>query len=114
TILEGLPNILNGFEKDMVKLVERNFKRKGVKVVTNAMAKEAKEKEDSVIVTYSSNGEEKELEVDYVLVTVGRRPNTDELGLEALGVEMDEKGLVKVDEQGHTTRKSVYAIGDIV
>src|SRR5699024_6342426 len=53
-------------------------------------------------------------EVDYVLVTVGRRPNTDELGLEAIGVEMDEKGLLKVDEQGHTTVNSIYAIGDIV
>jgi len=114
TILEGLPDILNGFEKDQVKLVERNFKKKGVKVITNAMAKEAKETENGVVVTYSSNDEEKQLEVDYVLVTVGRRPNTDELGLEAIGVEMDEKGLLKVDEQGHTTVNSIYAIGDIV
>src|SRR5699024_11251480 len=50
-----------------------------------------------------------------VLVTVGRRPNTDELGLDIAGVELDERGLIKVDEQGRSvSADSVYAIGDVV
>ncbi len=114
TILEGLPSILSNYDSDMIKLVENNFKKKGVDIVTNAMAKEATEQEDSVRVSYEVDGEEKAVEADYVLVTVGRRPNTDDLGLESVGVKLDEKGLVVVDEQGRTSQKNIFAIGDIV
>lgn len=114
TILEGLDSILNGFDKDMVKLVEKNFKQKNVDIITNAMAKEAVPNENGVTVKYEAKGEEQSLDVDYVLVTVGRRPNTDELGLEGAGVEMDERGIVKVDEQGRTSVSNIFAIGDIV
>lgn len=94
TILEGLPSILSNYDSDMIKLVENNFKKKGVDIVTNAMAKEATEQEDSVRVSYEVDGEEKAVEADYVLVTVGRRPNTDDLGLESVGVKLDEKVLL--------------------
>ena len=114
TILEGLPSILSAFDKDMVKLVEDNFKSKDVTIVANAMAKKAEEKDNSVVVTYEANGKEETVEADYVLVTVGRRPNTDDLGLEAAGVKMSERGLVEVDKQGRTSQKHIYAIGDIV
>lgn len=114
TILEGLPSILNGFDKDMVKLVEKNFKNQGVEIITDAMAKEAVVNENGVTVKYEAKGKEESLDVDYVLVTVGRRPNTDELGLESAGVKMTERGLVEVDEQGRTSVPNIYAIGDIV
>src|SRR5690606_29706022 len=61
-----------------------------------------------------ANGEEKKVEADYVLVTVGRRPNTDEIGLEGLGIKMTDRGLVEVDKQCRTNVPNVYAIGDIV
>jgi len=115
TIIEGLSSILNGFDKDMVKLVEKDFKRKKkIDIITDATAKEAKETENGVEVSYENDGETKTIEADYVLVTVGRRPNTDELGLEGSGVELDDRGLVKVDNQGRTTAKNIFAIGDIV
>jgi dihydrolipoamide dehydrogenase len=114
TILEGLPSILNGFDKDMVKLVEKNFKSRGVDIVTNAMAKEAVTTDNGVTVKYEADGEEKSLDVDYVLVTVGRRPNTDELGLEQAGVEVGDRGLIQVDNQGRTNVSSIWAIGDVV
>ena len=114
TILEGSPQILPTFEKDMVKFVEKSFKEKGVTVVTQAMAKEAVDNGDSVTVKYEANGKEEVIEADYVMVTVGRRPNTDDLGLEVVGVEMTERGLVKVDNQGRTNVKHIFAIGDIV
>lgn len=114
TILEGSPQIIPNFEKDMVRLVEKSFKEKGMTVVTNAMAKGAVDNGDSVTVTYEADGKEQLIEADYVMVTVGRRPNTDELGLEVAGVEMNDRGLVMVDEQGRTNVESIFAIGDIV
>ena len=113
TILEGSPQILPTFEKDMVKFVEKSFQEKGVTVVTKAMAKEAIDNGDSVTVKYEANGKEEVIEADYVMVTVGRRPNTDDLGLEVVGVEMTDRGLVKVDNQGRTNVKHIFAIGDI-
>lgn len=113
TILEGSPQILPTFEKDMVKLVEKEFDKKGINIVTNAMAKEAVDNGDSVTVTYEVDGKAETIEADYVMVTVGRRPNTDDLGLEVAGVELTERGLVKVDNQSRTNVKSIYAIGDI-
>ena len=82
TILEGSPQILPTFEKDMVKLVEDDFKKKGITVITKAMAKEAIDNGDSVTVKYEVDGKEQSVVADYVMVTVGRRPNTDDMGLE--------------------------------
>ena len=104
TILEGSPSILPTYEKDMVKVVTDDFKKKNVTIVTSAMAKEAVDNGDSVTVKYE----------DYVMVTVGRRPNTDDLGLEQAGVEIGERGLIPVDNQGRTNVKNIFAIGDIV
>ncbi|PBB05189.1 MULTISPECIES: dihydrolipoyl dehydrogenase [Salimicrobium] len=114
TILEGMDRILNGFEKDLVQPVKKNLKNKGVEVVTNAMAQGVEETEDGVKVTYEVNGEEKTAEADYVLVTVGRKPNTDELGLDEMGMEMDDKGYIQVDKHSRTNFENIYAIGDIV
>lgn len=114
TILEGLKDILGGFEKQMTQLVKKDLKKKGATVVTEAMAQSAEETENGVKVTYEAKGETHEIEADYVLVTVGRKPNTDELGLEELGVNMGEKGLIEVDKQSRTSIDNIYAIGDIV
>ena len=114
TILEGSPQILPTFEKDMVKLVEDDFKKKGITVITKAMAKEAIDNGDSVTVKYEVDGKEQSVVADYVMVTVGRRPNTDDMGLEQAGVEIGERGLIPVDAQGRTNVKNIYAIGDIV
>jgi len=113
-ILEGAEQILSGFEKQMSALVEKHLKKKGVAIYTKALAQGVEEKEDGVIVTAEINGEQKTFEADYVLVTVGRRPNTDNLGLEQIGVELTEKGLIKVDKQCKTTVDGIYAIGDVV
>ncbi|MDO4680616.1 MAG: dihydrolipoyl dehydrogenase [Aerococcus sp.] len=114
TILEGSPQLLPSFEKDVVKVVQKDMEGKGMKVVTKAMAKEAVDNGDSITVKYEVDGKEEEVIVDYVLVSVGRRPNTDDLGLEAAGVEMLDRGFVKVDNQGRTSVPHIYAIGDIV
>ncbi|WP_278925814.1 dihydrolipoyl dehydrogenase [Staphylococcus auricularis] len=114
TILEGAKDILGGFEKQMSQPVKKGMKAKGIDVVTNAMAKNAEETEDGVKVTYEVKGEEKTIDADYVLVTVGRRPNTDELGLEEIGIKYGDRGLLEVDKQSRTSVENIFAIGDIV
>ncbi|MBP3040389.1 dihydrolipoyl dehydrogenase [Bacillaceae bacterium Marseille-Q3522] len=114
TILEGLKDILGGLEKQLTTLVKRNFKKKAVDVFTGAFAKAVEETENGVNVTCEIAGEEKTFSADYVLVTVGRKPNTDKLGLTEIGVELTEKGLIKTDKQCRTTIPNIYAIGDII
>lgn len=115
TIIEGLDTVLPGFDKDMTRLVAKNMAKTGIEIVTNAKAESAVQNDKEVSVKYSVGGESKEITADYLLVTVGRRPNTDgELGLDLIGMELDERGLIKVDHQGRTNIPNIYAIGDIV
>ncbi|WP_419373469.1 FAD-dependent oxidoreductase, partial [Acinetobacter ursingii] len=69
-----------------MQLVTKNFKTKGVDVITGAMAKESIETDQNVTVKYEVGGKEEQLVADYVMVTVGRRPNTDDMGLEQAGI----------------------------
>lgn len=114
TILEGEKRILGGFEKQMSQLVDRRLKKNGVTVETEAFAQSVEESKESVKLTAEVKGEEKTFEADYVLVSVGRRPNTEELGLEQIGVDVTDRGLIKIDKQARTSVKNIYAIGDIV
>ncbi|MFS0574399.1 dihydrolipoyl dehydrogenase [Sporosarcina sp. 179-K 3D1 HS] len=114
TIIEGADDILAGFEKQMTQIVKKGLKKKGVEVVVKASAKGVEETDNGVTVTYEEKGEEKKIEADYVLMTVGRRPNTDEIGLEGVGIKLSERGLVEVDKQCRTSVSNIYAIGDIV
>lgn len=114
TILEGADEILSGFEKQMSAVVRRRLKKKGVDVFTNALAKGVEEREDGVTVTFEVNGETKTVDAEYVLVTVGRRPNTEEMGLEQIGIKMTERGLIEIDKQCRTSVPNIYAIGDVV
>ncbi|KPV56800.1 dihydrolipoamide dehydrogenase [Paenibacillus sp. A3] len=115
TVLEGSDSILPGFEKELSQPVARNLKKLGVEVVTEAMAQGCEQTDKDVTVTYTVKGEEHKITADYVLVTVGRRPNTDgDLSLELAGVQVGERGLIPVNEKCQTNVPHIYAIGDIV
>lgn len=114
TILEGTDEILNGFEKQMSAIVKKNLKKKGAEIITKALAKGVEETENGVTVKYEVNGEEKSVEADYVFVMVGRRPNSDEMGLEQIGVGLNERGVIQIDKQCRTSVSNIYAIGDVV
>jgi len=91
------------------------LKKYDVAIHTKAMAKSVAETDKDVTLTFTDkDGQEQSVTADYVLVTVGRRPNTEELGLADAGIQLTDKGLVQVDSQGRTTNPHVYAIGDIV
>ncbi|MCF8563891.1 dihydrolipoyl dehydrogenase [Alicyclobacillus tolerans] len=114
TIVEGLPSVLNTFDPQLTRLVTRNLKKYNVDIFADAMAKSVQEDEKSATLTFTVKGEDKSVTAEYVLVTVGRRPNTDELGLDSIGMKMAGKGLIEVDAQCRTSVPNVYAIGDIV
>ncbi|MFP7295974.1 dihydrolipoyl dehydrogenase [Neobacillus niacini] len=116
TILEGADEILGlgVFEKQMAALVKKTMKKKGAEFYTKAMAKGVEETENGVVVTFEVKGEEKKIEADYVFVMVGRRPNTDEMGLEQVGVKLTDRGLIEIDNQCRTSVSNIYAIGDVV
>ncbi|WP_125591258.1 dihydrolipoyl dehydrogenase [Companilactobacillus jidongensis] len=114
TILEGSPQIIPNFEKDMVSIVKKNLEKKGVTIITKAMAKNSEETDNGVKVTYEIDGAPTTIEADYCMVTVGRRPNTDNFGLEMTSVKTTDRGLVEVDKQGRTSVDNIWAIGDIV
>ncbi|WP_158735530.1 dihydrolipoyl dehydrogenase [Alteribacillus sp. YIM 98480] len=114
TVLEGEKRILGGFEKQMAQLVQRRLKKNGVKFETQAFAQSVEETDNGVQIKAEVKGKEKTFDADYVLVSVGRKPNTDELGLEQIGVEIGDNGLINVDKQCRTGNKNIYAIGDII
>src|SRR5699024_6421453 len=110
---EGAEDILATFEKQMRSDVKKRMKKKDVDLITNALAKGAEETGDRVKVTYEANRKEETIEADYVLVTVGRKPNSSENGLEQAGIEVDDKGLCKIDKHCRTNVDNIYAIGEI-
>lgn len=115
TIIEAASDILSvGFEKQMSALVKRALKKKGVEIHTKAMAKGVEETESGVSVTFEVKGKEQTVDADYVFVMIGRRPNTDNINLEAAGVKTNERGIIEIDKQCRTNVSHIYAIGDIV
>ncbi|WP_373841641.1 dihydrolipoyl dehydrogenase [Limosilactobacillus sp.] len=114
TIIEGTDTILGGFDKDMVKVVVKNLKKKGIDIITGAMAKSSTQDDSSVTVTYEVDGKEHSIKADYCMVSVGRKPNTDNFGLDMTSVKLDKHGKVIVDKQGKTNVDHIYAVGDMV
>lgn len=114
TLLEAESQILPTFERQLAQLVQKNMKKLKINVVRNAMAQSVQQSEDSVTVTYTVKDKEEQVTADYLLVTVGRKPNTEDLGLDIAGVKVDEKGLIVVDDQCRTSNERIFAIGDIV
>ncbi len=114
TVVEALPAILPGTDPELAQVVSRKLKKLGVEVMTGAKAKSWTEKSGKAAVTLElAGGQEATVEVDKVLVSVGRRPNSENLGLEELGVKI-ERGFVPTDRRMRTNVPGIYAIGDLV
>ncbi|MEZ5076584.1 MAG: dihydrolipoyl dehydrogenase [Solirubrobacterales bacterium] len=109
-LIEMLDQILPAEDADMAKIVERAFKKQGIEVSTGTPVKDVKPGKKSVQFSYG----DKQAEVDYLVIAGGRGADTDGLGLEEAGVEVEENGKVKVDEFQRTANAKVYAIGDLV
>ena len=112
TILEGLPKILPGLDADLAKVVEKSFKKKKIAIRTGVMVNG--HTPNAFGGTTVSFGDGESVEVDAVVVSVGRRPFGDQLGLDGTGVVVDQRGFVEVDEYCRTGEPDVYAVGDLI
>ncbi|MFZ3170369.1 MAG: dihydrolipoyl dehydrogenase [Carboxydocellales bacterium] len=111
TIVEVLPSILPLQDQDVTRLMQSLFKRRGIDIKTKAQVREVHKTEEQVVVVVLENGEE--LTADQVLISIGRRLNTQNLGLAEAGIKLGERGEVLVNEQLQTNLPHIYAIGDI-
>ncbi|HEV7942132.1 MAG TPA: dihydrolipoyl dehydrogenase [Solirubrobacteraceae bacterium] len=109
-LLEALERVLPTEDADISRLVERGLKRQGMTIATGAPIENVEASADSVRFTYGSQN----AEVDRLVIAAGRGPDVEALGLAGADIELDERGLVKVDGALKTSRPGVYAIGDIV
>lgn len=115
TVVEYMDKIIPGMDGALSKELQKVLKKQGMKFeLSTAVSGVKNEGENVVVSAKNKKGEEVSFEGDYVLVSVGRRPYTDGLGLEKAGVELDERGRVKVNEHLQTNVSNIYAIGDVV
>lgn len=113
TIVEAAEDILLSFDQEMVALVKKNFKQRKIKLLTSHFVDEIIDQQDKVIVKVKHQEEIIDIEADKVLLSIGRRPNSQSLNLEKTSIEVDEKGYIITDEFGQTNNSKVYAIGDV-
>jgi dihydrolipoamide dehydrogenase len=111
TVLEVLPKILPGVDKDAAQVVERSFKKRGIEVRTGVNVT-GHEPSDGGTVVNVEGGDP--IKADVVVVSVGRKPATEDLGLDGTGVQIDERGFVVVDELCRTGEQGVWAVGDCI
>jgi dihydrolipoamide dehydrogenase len=111
TILEALPKILPGCDADVVKVVLKSFKKRGIDVRTGAEVHGHEPSDDGTTVSF---GDGESVKVDAVVVSVGRKPFSESLGLDGTGVSVDDRGFIEVDELGRTGVDGVYAVGDVI
>ena len=110
TLVEMLDQILPLEDKDMARVVERQFKSDGIEVLTGTKVESVEEQKSGVKVKAGDN----EIKADYLAIAGGRRADVEGLGLEAAGVETEENGQIKIDEFQRTSADGVFAIGDMV
>jgi dihydrolipoamide dehydrogenase len=113
TILEGLPKILPGCDKDVADVVVRSFKKRGIDIRTGVTVTGHTPAEDGRSTTVAF-GEGETVTVESVVISVGRRPLSGNLGLEGTGVRVDERGFVEVDDHCRTGEPGVFACGDVI
>jgi len=111
TLLEALPKLLPGCDQDVVNVVTRSFKKRGIDVHTGVAVRSHTPEGDTTTVHY---GDDESVTADAIVMSVGRRPLSETLGLEGTAVEVDERGFVVVDDHLRTGEPGVYALGDLV
>jgi len=116
TVIEFLDQILPGMDGEVRKQSQRILKKQGIDFKLGTKVTAAKKTKTSVTLTMepAKGGDSEELKVDACLVAIGRRPYTDNLGLADVGVEMDERGFIKVDHDLQTNVAGIFAVGDVI
>ncbi|PYP65824.1 MAG: dihydrolipoyl dehydrogenase [Gemmatimonadetes bacterium] len=113
TLIEVLPGILPLEDADCSKELDRAFKKRKIDVLASAKISGVKVGKNSVSMVVEAGGQKKTLDVERVLIAAGRAPNVEEIGLKEQGVQLTERGFIKIDAKMATTAPGIYAIGDV-
>ena len=115
TVVEMLDSLLPGADKDIVRLLQHKLKNDFHQIMVKSKVVEIKPNKDKTLsVKIDNNGKIINENFDKVLVSIGRRPNTENLGLEKIGIQLTERGFINVDIKQKTNVLNIYAIGDVV
>ena len=115
TILEGLPTFLGAVDEQIAKEARKAFTKQGLKIELGVKVGEIKSGKKGVSIAYANaKGEAQTLEVDKLIISIGRVPNTTGLNAEAVGLKLDERGAIVVDGDCRTSLPGVWAVGDVV
>ncbi len=113
SVVEALPELLAGADSDLVRVFQKHVSQKMSSIYTSYSVKKMATKGKKISVEMSKDDESKIEEFDKVLISVGRVPNSNDLGLENTNVKIDDKGFIIIDESCETTNANIYAIGDV-
>jgi dihydrolipoamide dehydrogenase len=115
TVLEGLPTFLGAVDQQIAKEAHKAFVKQGLKIELGVKVGEIKPLKTGVSVAYTdAKGAEHTLEVDKLIISIGRVPNTTGLNAESVGLKLDERGAIVVDDECRTNLDGVWAVGDVV
>ena len=115
TILEGLPTFLGAVDEQVAKEAHKAFTKQGLKIELGVKVGEVKTAKKGVSVAYTNaKGEALSLDVDKLIISIGRVPNTIGLNADAVGLKLDERGAIEVDGDCETSLPNVWAVGDVV
>jgi dihydrolipoamide dehydrogenase len=113
TLIEALPRILPVEDAEASSTIARSYKKRGIEILAGAKVKGATVGKNGVTLEVETDGKTQKVEAEKVLMAAGRALNTGNIGLEAAGVQLDQRGFVKVDQNLKTTAEGVYCIGDV-
>jgi dihydrolipoamide dehydrogenase len=113
TLIEALPRILPLEDAECSDAVAKSYKKRGIEVIAGAKVKKGTVAKDKVTLEIEAGGAAQKLEVAVVLMAAGRAVNTEGIGLKECGIQLDERGFIKVDRNLQTTAPGYYAIGDV-
>ncbi len=113
TVIDGGDSLFRRDEPEVAPILEEKLRSDGVSLCLGAKIERVYKDDNGISVCITQNGREDEVKADALLVALGRRPNTEELGLNQVGIETDKRGYIKVNEKMQTSLKSVYACGDV-
>ncbi|MBA3270948.1 MAG: FAD-dependent oxidoreductase [Acidobacteria bacterium] len=115
TIIERNAQLLaHGYEPEVGRSIGESFAEEGIQVVTRATARAARQQQGEVVLMATAGGKERQFRAEKLLVATGRRPNTDNIGIERAGVRVTERGAVAVDEHLRTNVPHIFAAGDVI
>ncbi|MCC6361237.1 MAG: dihydrolipoyl dehydrogenase [Phycisphaerales bacterium] len=113
TVMEALDRICAGADPDLARVLEARLKKQFLAILTSVKIERAKKVDAGVEITYTRDGKTQSAVFEKILVSVGRQPNTDNLGLQNTKVVVNPRGFIEVDDQRRTADKKIFAIGDV-